>query len=296
MAINRMLRGLYGAPLWRYSVQVTLQTRRRTYWVLFGISLAMFLLGIILAVLLGKRNDVPIFLIEHDIYKVHPIFGLRIPSLILSIFDVLSLSFFAVAVLAFILLSFRKTVSAEIFFFSFWLCTLSLESLRFLHLFLALSGKADLALAIVNKLYIGGHFLGYMAIFISGLYSAGMRNERQFAIMAVCAAISVALTSILPVNTGIWEQNLLFKVGYGRLIEGFSLSIIMITIANYLIAVRVRGDRAYYYIALGIAAVSAGSHFISLDGSPMLSLASALTMSLGSILYIYKLHYFYLWQ
>ncbi|HWP67647.1 MAG TPA: hypothetical protein VN437_00010 [Rectinemataceae bacterium] len=275
---------------------MTLQTRRRTYWALFGISLAMFLLGASLAILLGTRNDVPIFLIEHDIYKVHQIFGLRIPSHILSIFDVVSLSLFAVVVLAFILLSFRKTVSAEIFYFSFWLCTLSLESLRFLHLFLALSGKADSALAIVNKLYMGGHFLGYMAIFISGLYAAGMRNERHFAIMAVCAAISVALASILPVNTGIWEQSLMFSVGYGRLIEGFSFSIILITIANYLIAVRVRGDKAYYYIALGIAAIAAGSHFVSQDSSPTLSLASMLTMSLGSVIYIYKLHYFYLWQ
>ena len=275
---------------------VTLQTRRRTYWTLFGISLAMFLLGAGLAVLLGTRNDVPIFLIEHGVYRVHPIFGLRIPSLILSAFDIVSLSFFVVVVLGFILLSFRKTVSAEIFFFSFWLCTLSLESLRFVHLFLALSGKADSILAIVNKLYMGGHFLGYMAIFISGLYAAGMRNERQFSVMAACAAISVALAAILPVNTGIWEQKLMFKVGYGQLIEGFSLSVILITIANYLIAVRVRGDKAYYYIALGIAAVTAGSHFVGLDSSPTLSLASMLTMSLGSVIYIYKLHYFYLWQ
>lgn len=256
----------------------------------------MLLLGAVFAVLLTSRNDVPIYLIEHGIYKVHPVFGLRIPSYILSLADVLSLGIFPVIVGAFILATFRKTVSAEIFFFAFWLSSLSFESLRLVHLFLAVGGESDSLLGIIDKLYMGAKFVGYIAIFISGLYAAGMRNERQFSIIAVCVGISVALASILPVNTGIWSQNLMFKVGYGRLIEGFSLAIILITIANYLIAVQVRGDKAYYFITLGIAAIAAGTHFVSRDGSPMLSLMSMAVMSLGSVLYIYKLHSFYLWQ
>jgi hypothetical protein len=88
----------------------------------------------------------------------------------------------------------------------------------------------------------------------------------------------------------------MFQVGYGSLIEGFSLAIILITIANYLIAVRVRGDKAYYFITLGIAAIAIGALFAGMDGSPLLSFLSVSAMGLGSALYIYKLHSFYLWQ
>lgn len=256
----------------------------------------MFLFGVALTIVLALDKDVPIFLIERGIYKVHTLWGLRISSFALSLVDALSLSCFATVVGYFILRTFRKTISAEIFFFAFWLSALSFEPLRLAHLFLAIQGGSDSTLAVIDKLYMGARFLGYMAIFISGLYAAGMRNEKQFSIMAICVGISVALTSILPVNTGIWSQNLMFKVGYGRLIEGFALAIILITIANYLIAARVRGDKAYYFIALGIAAIIAGAQFASRDWSPLLSLLSIFIMSLGSVVYIFKLHSFYLWQ
>lgn len=277
-------------------LHVTLQTRRRTYWVFFGISSVMLLIGLVFAILTATHRNMVIFLIEHDIYEVHSFLKLRIPSYVLSITDVLVLCVFAALVGALILRTFKKTVSAEIFFFAFWLATLSFESLRLVHLFLALRGGSDSVLAVVDKLYIGTRFLGYIAIFISGLYAAGMRNDRQFSIMSISVGISVALVSILPVNTGIWARNFMFKVGYSMLIEGFSLAIILITIANYLIAVRVRGDRAYYFIALGIAAIAAGTQYMSRDGSPMLSLVSILAMATGSFLYIYKIHSFYLWQ
>lgn len=293
---RRARRGFMPAPFRAILHVVTLQTRRQTYWILFGISAAMLLVSAVFALLLALRKDVPIFLIEHGIYKVHVVLGLRISSLALSLADVLILELFAVVVGAFILTTFRKTVSAEIFFFAFWLSSLSFESFRLIHLFLAINGDSDSILAIVDKLYMGVKFIGYMAIFISGLYAAGMRNERQFSIMAVCVGISIALASTLPINTGIWTQNIMFQVGYGSLIEGFSLAIILITIANYLIAVRVRGDKAYYFITLGIAAIAIGALFAGMDGSPLLSFLSVSAMGLGSALYIFKLHSFYLWQ
>ncbi len=256
----------------------------------------MLLTGLVFTILLATRRNLVIFLIEHDIYEVHSFLKLRIPSYVLSMTDVLALSVFAALAGAVILRTFRKTVSAEIFFFAFWLATVSFESFRLVHLFIALGGGSDSFLALIDKLYIGTRFLGYFAIFISGLYASGMRNDRQFSILFIGVGISIVLVSILPVNTGIWARTLMFKVGYSMLIEGFSLAIILITVANYLIAVRVRGDKAYYYIALGIAAIAAGAQYLSRDGSPLLSLVSILTMATGSFLYIYKIHSFYLWQ
>ncbi len=277
-------------------IPVTLKTRRRAYWMLFGISLALSLVGIVFAILLATRKSVPIFLIERGIYVVHPFLKLRLTSLALSIIDALALSFFAAASGALILRTFRKTVSAEIFFFALWLATLSFESLKLVQLYLAVRGASDLALALVSKFYLCARILGYIVIFVSGLYASGMRNERHFSILAICAGIAIALVSSLPINTGIWERTLMFKVGYGRLIEGFTMAIIVITIIDYLIAVRVRGDKSYYLIALGIAAVMWGAHFASLDWSPLLSLTSLAVTSSGCVLYIWKLHTFYLWQ
>ena len=275
---------------------MTLQTRRRTYWILFGLDAFLLLVGVVFSVILAFMKPVPIFLIERGIYATHDLFGFRIPSLGYSLINALLLAAYSVCVSFFILKTFQKTVSPEIFFFVFWLCSLSFEAIRPLHLFMAVQGASDSSLSILDRLYMGSKFLGLITIFISGLYAAGMRNEKQFSIIAVCVGISAALSSIMPVNTGIWAANLMFKLGYGRLVDGFSVAILLITIANYLIAVRVRGDKAYYYIAAGAALIVAGALVASRGASPLASLISLAAMAAGGFVYIYKLHSFYLWQ
>lgn len=275
---------------------MTLQIRRRTYWILFSISLALSLLGLLCAVLLFLRKNLAVFLIENGIYRLHNFLGIRIPSHALSIADVVALAAFSVIAGAYILKSFRKTVSPEIFFFSFWVACSSFESLRLFHFLLALSGWTDSSLAIIDKLYTGIKFFGFTALFISGLYATGMRSEKHFSIIATCAGISTALATVLPVNSGIWDSNLMFRIGYSRLIQGFSFSIILITITNYIIATRVRGDTGYYKIALGIAASAAGTFFLGKDISPVASLISLFALALGSTVFIHKLHSYYLWQ
>jgi hypothetical protein len=275
---------------------VTLQTRRRTYWILFGINAFMLLAGLIFSIILAFMKRVPIFLIERGIYTTYELFGMRIPSLGYSLINALLLAAYSVGVSFFILKTFRKTVSPEIFFFIFWLCSLSFEAIRPLHLFMAVQGASDSSLSVLDRIYMGSKFLGLITIFISGLYAAGMRNDKQFSIIAICIGISAALSSIMPVNTGIWAGNLMFKLGYGRLIDGFSAAILFITIANYLIAVRVRGDKAYYYIAAGVALIIAGALLASRGTSPLASLISLVAMAGGGFVYIYKLHSFYLWQ
>jgi hypothetical protein len=273
-----------------------LQTRRRTYWILFGIEAFLLLVGLVFSILLSFMKKVPIFLIERGIYETYEVFGLRIPSFGYSLVNALLLAVYSVGLSLFILKTFRKTVSPEIFFFIFWLCSLSFEAIRPLHLFMAVQAATDSSLSILDRLYMGSRFLGLIAIFISGLYAAGMRNDKQFSIIAICIGISVALSSIMPVNTGIWAVNLMFKLGYGRLVDGFSAAILLITIANYLIAVRVRGDKAYYYIAAGAALAVAGALVASRGASPLASMLSFLAMGAGGFVYIYKLHSFYLWQ
>jgi hypothetical protein len=275
---------------------VTLQTRRRTYWILFGIDAFLLLVGLVFSLILAFMKRVPIFLIERGIYATYDLFGLRIPSLGYSLVNALLLAVYSVGVSFFILKTFRKTVSPEIFFFVFWLCSLSFEAIRPLHLFMAVQGASDSSLSILDRLYMGSKFLGLITIFISGLYAAGMRNEKQFSIIAICVGISAALSSIMPVNTGIWAANLMFRLGYGRLVDGFSAAILLITMANYLIAVRVRGDKAYYYIAAGAAMTVAGALIASRGASPLASLISLAAMAAGGFVYIYKLHSFYLWQ
>lgn len=277
-------------------LSVTLLERRRTYWAVFLVSAFMLVLAIIASIFILVRKDVPVFLIEHGVYKVHPIFGIRIPSYMLSMFDVVASVLFSFSISIFILKVFKKTVSAEIFFFCLWVGTVSFEALRLVGLAAAILDLSYISISFFAKLYMGAKFLGLVMIFISGLYASGMRSEKHVALVAGGIGISVFFAAILPVNTGIFGMNLLYRIGYSSMFEGFSFAVILITVINYMLAAKLRSDRAYYMIALGIAGITLSYFLLSLDMTPAVSFLSIITMATGSLLYVIRLHSFYLWQ
>ncbi|HEY9053857.1 MAG TPA: hypothetical protein VIO60_03455 [Rectinemataceae bacterium] len=275
---------------------MTLKTRRRTYWALFGIAGFFLAAGLAASVVLAIRPDVAFFLVEHGIYRLHSLFGLKLPSQILSTVDCLLASAVVASILAAILRSFRKTVSTEILFFAFWLTSRAFEPLRLLHLILAIRGVADQGLIFFDKLYLGIGIFGYCSLFVSGLHAAGMRTERQFSIAVACAAIGGFLAAALPVNSGLWDWNLLFRVGYSRLVNGFTAAIVGMTVLNYLIAARVRGDKAFLFAAAGLAAAAIGAFFLGRDFSPLASLVAVSAILAGGGVFVQAMHSFYLWQ
>lgn len=287
---------LFFLSVFVYPDGVTLQTRRRTYWSIFVLSLAMLIVAAVMALLLLKRKDMPIFLVEHGIYRMYTLFGLQIPSLTLSIVDVLFSCLFAVAMSAIVLRTFRKTVSPEIYFFVFWLGSSSFEALRLVNAYCAVMGASDTVFSFLDKIYVAARIFGVLAIFISGLYAAGLRNEKHFSMILTAAMVSAALTAIMPVNTGIWGMTLMFKIGYEALFQDIVFLIFLVTVFCYLGAVTARGDKAYYFAAAGIFAVMGGSFCLALDMAPLGTLISMLVMIVGGIFYIQRLHAYYLWQ
>lgn len=275
---------------------MTFKARRRSYWALFVLSLLSSAACLAAGIALALRRDAAIFLIEHGIFKLHPFLGFRLPSQILSAAGCFLGSVTAALVLGAILRSFKKTVSAEVFFFAFWLASRAFEPLRVLHLLLALGGAADQGMGFVDKLYLGIGIFGYGSLFVSGLYASGMRTERQVSILAACLAAGGFLAAALPVNSGLWDRNLMFKLGYGRLVNGFTAAIIGMTILNYLIGMRVKGDKAFLYAAGGLAAAAAGAFMLGRDISPAVSLAAVSAFLAGSGAFVYTMHSFYLWQ
>lgn len=275
---------------------MTLQSRRRTYWLLFALSAVLLAAAVATSVLALLDKGAPIFLIEHDAYRVHGFLGARVPSIYLSIADALACCVFSAAACASVLYTFRMTISPEIYFFSFWAVSLSFEALRPASLLIALLGVPEGYLALLDKIYVGTRLFGLAAIFLSGLYAAGMRTEKHFSMLAAGAGMSVALAAMLPVNSGIWGMNLMFRIGYFDMFQGFSIAVFAITAADYCIGAKVHGDPSYYWSALGIAALMAGAQLLKGDISPLFSLLAVPSMGLGCFIFIRKMHAFYLWR
>ncbi len=224
------------------------------------------------------------------------ILGIKVDSVGTSTWSALFSGLYSVLCLAYILFSFRKTVSSEIFFFSFWALSLSLESLRPLAFSLA-AGSAPSYLALsLTRLIIAGRTMGLLAFFCASLYASGFHNEKLGAAAGIVVIISLVLAGGLPLNTGTYEVDLIAKTGFGSSIRPLLAIAGLAILADFIYASFQSGDTPYRLVALGSGAVLAGQALILTQWNPLLLILGFALLYYGSWLIVSRLHSYYLWQ
>jgi len=204
-------------------------------------------------------------------------------------------SVYGIAVL--FLLSFRysRTISMELFFFAFWALALSSEILRTESLRGALWGASFPERNLVTRLILSMRFLGIFSLFAGSLYSVGYAADRQAVPIGAVFLASLALGTGLPVNTGTFGPDLLQRVGYAQLYGFLSAASFLGAIANYLLAAKLTGEGGYRTAALGCALVFGGGLALRASASPASVLLGALGLAVGTVLFLRKIHAYYLW-
>lgn len=204
-------------------------------------------------------------------------------------------SAYGIAVL--FLLSFRysRTVSMELFFFAFWALALSSEILRIESLRGVLLGTSFPERNIVTRLLLSMRFLGVFSLFAGSLYSVGYSEDRQAVPIGAVFLASLALGTGLPINTGSFGADLLQRVGYAQLYGFLSAASLLGAAANYLLAARLTGEGGYKLAALGCALMFGGGLALRASASPASVVLGALGLAAGTVLFVRKIHSYYLW-
>mgnify|MGYP001409785601 CR=1 FL=1 len=274
---------------------MTLASRTRTYrlcWILSlafaAVSVAAFLsIGPDALSAAGRLPGFPAPGAESSILSRHP-GALAIAAGVLC-------SAYGITVL--FLLSFRysRTVSMELFFFAFWALALSAEALRAESLRGALRGVTYLEWNLVTRLLLSLRFLGIFSLFAGSLYSVGYSEDKQTVPIGAVLLAALALGTGLPVNTGSFGADLLQRVGYARLFGFLSAASFLGTVTNYLIAARMTGEGGYRWAALGCALAFAGGQMLRASASPASVVLGSLGLVAGTILFLRRIHAYYLW-
>jgi hypothetical protein len=275
---------------------VTIAARRRIYWGLFLGACACLAAFFFLCVQLAKAEAAPSFLAKAGALGSFRLGSLVLSSQYLAAGGIGLCALYAALVLGFILYSFRKTVSAEIYFFSFWVLSVGLEVLRLAVFDLAAGGGSAYWEIVATKALLFARYAGYLSLFVSGLYAAGFRNEKLGAVAAIVLAISFGLASAMPINTGSFAPTLELRAGYVELNSILVLAVALVTVADYLYAAHSTGERAYRLAALGAAIFLVGHRLLTTQWNPFLMIAGFLLLVAGSWLYVSRLHAYYLWQ
>jgi hypothetical protein len=245
---------------------------------------------------LAKGDSAPAFLVKADALRSFKLGVLVLPSHQLAAAGVGLCALYAALGLGYILYSFRKTVSAEIYFYAFWVLSVGLEVLR-LALFNLVAGDCSGYWQIATaKALIFARYAGYFSLFMSGLYAAGFHNEKLGTVSAIILALSFALAAIMPINTGSFAPTLELKPGYASLNEGLAAIVALITVANYIYAATSTGEASYKLVALGAALFLIGHGLLTTQWNPIAMIAGFVLLVEGSWLYVSRLHSYYLWQ
>jgi hypothetical protein len=275
---------------------VTIAARRRIYWSLFLTSCACLLAFFPLCVQLSQGEKSPGFLAKAGALGAFRLGGTLFSSHYLAAAGIGLCAIYSALVLGYILYSFRKTVSPEIYFFAFWVLSVGLEVLRLSVFDMATGGLSVYWQIAATKALLFARYAGYLSLFASGLYAAGFRNEKLGMVAAVILAISFALATAMPVNTGSYAATLELRAGYVEINSILVLAVAVVTVADYLYAAHSTGERAYRVVALGAAVFLVGHRLLTTQWNPIWMLAGFLLLVAGSWLYVSRLHAYYLWQ
>ena len=279
-----------------YPYGVTIVARRRTYWILFLASCACLAFFPLLFLRLLKGGKSPVFLLRAKAFGSFHFGSIVFLSHYLAAIGIGLCALYSALALGFILYSFRKTVSPEIYFFSFWVLSVGLEVLRLSVFDLALGESAAYWQIAATKALLFARYVGYISLFASGLYAAGFRNEKLGASAAVVIAISFGLATATPVDTGVFATTLELKAGYSGISSILILVLAIVTVADYLYAAHSTGEGSYRIVALGVIVLLVGYRLLTTEWNPFGMVAGFALLFAGSWLFVSRLHAYYLWQ
>ncbi len=266
------------------------------YWSLFISACACFAASVPLYLRLPKAGPEPSFLEGAGALKSFAIGGLEIPSHYLAGASIVLCCLYAALSLGFILSSFRKTASTEVFFFSLWVLSVAFEVLRLGAFAIAVGGGTAFVQAAEARALLFTRYAGSLALFASGLYAVGFRNEKLGTVVGVVLIISLGLALAMPINTGSYAPTLELRSGYSALSEALLGIVAAVTIFNFFYASTYKGERTYRVIALGALALVAGHKLMTSQWNPLLLLAGFALLAAGTWLFVSRLHTYYLWQ
>ena len=199
----------------------------------------------------------------------------------IGIFPILSL-----AGLLYVLFAFEKTQTVEITFFA-------------AAIFVPLYGlwiHANFFSAAISRAVIFCRIFVLLALLASAIFTTGETIQQVGPSLFLLAFFSLSLANVMPINSGGMTSTFMIPTGFrGSLVSLLSL-LGVLTLVSYLVLGKTRGIPEYGDSAGGIFLFLVGYALLALCDSWLFFAAGALLISVGSWVYLDRIHRYYLWQ
>ena len=161
-----------------------------------------------------------------------------------------------------------RTASPEIFFFLFFIFSMSFEALRGVNAVLILNEAPDLIVRILTRCVNFGRFFGLLSLLFSSLYAVGTGFQRFGIIILSTFSLAVTLAYSLPLHRTLLQANFLFRLGDESGVWFSVLAIKILILLDYLIAALKRQKAVYILIMAAVLLLLMGREILLVFSSP----------------------------
>ena len=190
---------------------------------------------------------------------------------------------------------YQRTASSEIFFFMFFLFSLTIEGLRTLNALLILEGAPVFVGVMLSKVIHFARFFGLFSFLFASLYSIEVSNQKFRILIMTSFLISLALTYVMPIDSSILLSNFLYKLGDEKSTWFITLILEIAVLANFLVAAFRKERREFALLALAVLLILAGREFVFFMSVPVFIGAGLVLTIVGIWLFRNQVHTIYLW-
>jgi hypothetical protein len=263
---------------------MTINTRNKI--IVTGLSVAVLLLvGFLICVVLIFQSM--------TIAANGPFGGTGFTSILVSLLSELVFSITAVTILYF---SFKKTTSAEIFFFIIFLVTMTFDSLKAGFALFAVANVSPFYGVLLTRMVYFSRFLGTLAILAAGLFAHGAEYQRMEIYLGAAFLLSVSLSTAMPVDFTVTDLSLLYAVGNARELGIVSVLFLTFGVFNFVLYAIQNSSRDYALIGIGLALTVIGREMLFFMHGPIAPIAAFVMLIGGTTLFSERTHAVHLWS
>ena len=204
--------------------------------------------------------------------------------------------FFCIATLIVLYISFRKTASAEIFFFTLFVVSMSFDTLKIVLLVIDATSLPPYFGVVVSRFIYFAHFLGPASLFACGLFATGMRYERIEIVLISSLLLSFTLAATVPIDMTLLEPWFVMRLGYSREIRGVTVLLYLFAFTNFLLAAYQLRNRNHLIIATGLALAIGGREILFYRIDVISVIFAFVLLVFGTTIFGERTHEVYLWS
>jgi hypothetical protein len=190
---------------------------------------------------------------------------------------------------------FEKTQSQEILFFSLFVVSMAVESIRIVIPLKVVYDFPALYCVMAARILVFSRYFGLFSLLASGICAAGLEMQKQRNAIVVILLTALAIASGVPVDGLSWDSSLTMLTGYTTMFAIVEGGLVFFTVVSFFIAAYNRSSRDYVFIGIGTLLAFAGRNILLYADAWLSPLPALMILAAGTWFFCTRLHQIYLW-